>query len=394
VTKKAIPALRWNLPHQRFLWYKYQALISMMVKGAVFAMSSTEQFRIGFSGDFQDERGQLIFPDIGLHLLDGDVRLTHEFIAEYRPIYHSDQLAQYDVVISLKPRVTAESLQQVERLTAIGRFGVGYDSIDLSACTRADVAVYITPEAVRRPMAESIVVFILALSHNLVLKDRWVRQGRWAESTRRLGIEPRDRVLGTIGIGGIPSEALRLLRPFGFARVLAFDPYIDAAKFEAMEVKRTTLDDLLRQSDFVLINCPLTGETRHLIGERELGLMRPNAFLINTARGSIVDESALIRALEKGAIRGAALDVFETEPLDVNSPLLRMENVILTSHSVGWTEELFRDMGKICCGGALAVYRGEAPPNVVNREVLDRPGFRAKLDRYRRAAQKSAAHER
>jgi phosphoglycerate dehydrogenase-like enzyme len=357
-------------------------------------MNATEKFRIGFSADFRDERGNVIFPDIGRQLLEGYETLLHEFVPDYHPVYDSSQLAPYDVVVSLKPRVTAESLRGIEKLCAIGRFGVGYDNIDLAACTESDVAVYITPEAVRRPMAESIVLFVLALSHNLVLKDRWVRQGKWADSTRQLGMEPRDRVLGTIGIGGIASEALRLLQPFGFARILAFDPYLDSSRFQTMGVEQTTLDDLLRQSDYVLLNCPLTPDTRHLISRRELGLMRRDAFLINTARGPIVDEAALIEALEKGTIRGAALDVFETEPLDSDSRLMRLDNVILTSHSVGWTSELFRDMGKICCGGALAIYHGEAPPNVVNREVLDRPGFRAKLDHYRQAFRKFSAQAR
>jgi phosphoglycerate dehydrogenase-like enzyme len=357
-------------------------------------MSNRDDFRIGFSGDFRNERGDLIFPDIGLQLLDGAERVAHDFIGEYRPVYDAAQLAPFDVVVSLKPRVTAESLKGVERLTAIGRFGVGYDNIDLGACTHSDVAVYITPEAVRRPMGESIVLFILALSHNLVLKDRWVRQGRWADSTRQLGKEPRDRVLGTIGVGGIASEALGLLHPFGLREILAYDPYVDRSAFAALGAEETPLDDLLRQSDYVLVNCPLTERTRGLIGERELGLMRPDAFLINTARGPIVNEGALVHALEKGVIRGAALDVFEAEPLDPSSPLLRLDNVVLTSHSVGWTEELFRDMGRICCGGALAIAAGEPPPNVVNREVLERPGFRAKLDRYRRMARESSANAR
>jgi phosphoglycerate dehydrogenase-like enzyme len=239
-------------------------------------------------------------------------------------------------------------------------------------------------------MAESIALFILALSHNLVLKDRWVREGRWADSAGLLGMEPRDRVLGTIGAGGIATEAVRLLRAFGFARMLAFDPYLDPAKLEAMGVEPAGLDELLRQSHYVVVNCPLNAETRGLICEKELALMRPDAFLINTARGPIVEEAALIRVLEKRSIRGAALDVFEREPLPADSPLLRLDNVILTPHSIGWTEELFRDMGKICSGGALAVYHGEPPPNVVNRDVLDSPLFRAKLDRYRQASRNNA----
>src|SRR6185312_1026271 len=305
------------------------------------------QFRVGFSADFRDERGSLIFPDIGLSLLDNVPGLTYEFMPEYRAEYTPAQLQNYDVVISLKPRVTPESLVGVERLCAIGRCGVGYDNVNLAACTEKDIAVYITPAGVVRPVASSIVLFVLAFSHNLVLKDRMVRRGKWVESTRQLGTEPRGRVVGTVGLGNIAGEAVKLLRPFGVARFLAFDPYLDVAKADALGVEATALDDVLRLSDYVLINCPLTPQTRGLIGERELSLIKPTAVLVNTARGPIVDQNALIRALESGKIRGAALDVFEKEPVEPDSPSLKMDNVILTSHSVAWTEELFRDMGRI-----------------------------------------------
>jgi phosphoglycerate dehydrogenase-like enzyme len=197
-------------------------------------------------------------------------------------------------------------------------------------------------------MAESIVLFVLALSHNLVSKDRMIRDGRWVESTRALGREPRGRVIGTIGYGNIAREAIRLLRQFGPARVLAFDPYVASyVDTSQIEVELATLETVLRESDYVLVNCPLNEQTRHLIGARELSLMKPDAFFINTARGPIVDESALVNALQHHSIAGAALDVFEQEPLPAGSPLLSLDNVVLTSHSVGWTEELFRDMGRI-----------------------------------------------
>jgi phosphoglycerate dehydrogenase-like enzyme len=349
-------------------------------------MNGSNFFQIGFSADFRDDRGNLVFPDLGLDLLERDAGVRYEFLPEYQAEYTADQLAPYDVMISLKPRVTAASLRGVQRLAAIGRCGVGYDNVDVNACTEADVALYTTPVAVRRPMAESIVLFILALSHDLVRKDRMVREGRWKESTRLLGREPRGRVLGTVGLGGIASELLFLLQPFGFARLLTYDPFMERDKAWQMGVAKVELDELLRTSDYVLINCPLTAQTRRLIGARELALMKPTAFLINTARGPIVDEAALADTLARGAIRGAALDVFETEPLPPESPLCRLENVILTSHSVGWTEELFRDMGRADCEGALAIYRGEAPASVINREVLERPGFRAKLARAKGSA--------
>ncbi len=136
-----------------------------------------------------------------MSLLDGIDGLEHEFLREYRPEYVPEQLADYDAIISLKPRVTAQSLEGVSRLCAIGRCGVGYDNVDLNACTNHGIAVYITPAGVVRPVAESILLLVLALSHRLLQKDRLVRQGRWAESTQPLGREPRDRVVGTIGLG-------------------------------------------------------------------------------------------------------------------------------------------------------------------------------------------------
>lgn len=343
------------------------------------------EFRVAFSADFCNPQGQLTFPDIGLSLFQGVPHLTHEFIAGYQAEYPPAQLSGYDVLITLKPKITAGSLAGVSRLAAIGRCGVGYDNVDLDACTRSGIAVYITPGGVVRPVAEAIVLLLLALSHHLVRKDRQVRQGQWSESNQLLGREPRQRVVGTIGLGNIGCEAVRLLRVFDVERFLAFDPYASPQRASALGVEMVSLERLLRDSDYVLVNCPLTPETRGLLGTDQFALMKPQAVLINTARGPIVEEAALIDALQKGKIAGAALDVFEKEPLSVSSPLTSMDNVILTSHSVAWTEELFRDMGRIDCEGALAVYRGEAPRHVVNPEVLKSPMFLEKLARYKAA---------
>lgn len=343
------------------------------------------RFRVGFSADFLRGDGALAFPDIGLSLLEGVDGLEYEFIREYRPEYAPEQLADYDVVISLKPRVTAQSLEGVSRLCAIGRCGVGYDNVDLPACTERGIAVYITPEGVVRPVAESILLLILALSHRLLQKDRLVRQGRWAESTQPLGREPRDRVVGTIGLGNIAAEAVKLLRVLNVRRFLAFDPYASPQRAAELGVEMVPLDALLHESDYVLVNCPLTAETRGLLGAEQFARMNPDAVLINTARGPIVNEAALVEALRSGRIAGAALDVFEKEPLPPDSPLASMDNVILTSHSIAWTEELFRDLGRIDCEGALLIYRGEAPKHIVNPQVLENAMFIDKLARRKAA---------
>jgi phosphoglycerate dehydrogenase-like enzyme len=143
------------------------------------------------------------------------------------------------------------------------------------------------------------------------------------------------------------------------------------------------MEELLAQSDYLTVNCFLSAATRGLIGEAELRQMKPTAYLINTARGPIVQEAALVRALEEKWIEGAGLDVFETEPLPVESPLRKMRNVVLTPHALAWTEELARDNGMEACDNILAIARGELPASIVNKEVLQRPGFQAKLARYR-----------
>jgi D-3-phosphoglycerate dehydrogenase len=332
------------------------------------------------SADFLDEKRTLVFPDISLDSIAGSPGIRYRFLDEYFPEYQSQQLDGADVLLSLKPKVTARSLERVERLCAIGRFGVGYDNVDLAACTEHDIAVYITRQAVIRPVASSIVLLVLAASHNLIVKDRLIRRGEWVASTRALGQEPRGRVLGTVGLGNIAKEALRLLRPFEIGRLLAHDPAVSTEVARELGVTLVSLEELFQESDYVLINCPLTPETRGMIGESLLRLMKKNAVLVNTARGPIVNEAALTRVLADGAIKCAALDVFEQEPLSTESPLLQFDNTILTSHSICWTHELFRDMGREAFAGVLAIADGRPPANVVNPAVLTRPGFLRKLE--------------
>ena len=201
-------------------------------------------------------------------------------------------------MIVLTPAVTADSVSRSENLLAIGRFGVGYDAVNVDACTQADVVVFITAGAVDRSVAEATVGWMIALAHHVLIKDRLVRGGRWDARSGYMGSELRDRTLGVIGLGGIARATIDLLRGFGMRPPLAFDPLVNAATAERLGVRLVALDDLLREADFVSIHCPLNDHTRGLIGARELALMKPEAYLINTARGSIVDEDALYDALK------------------------------------------------------------------------------------------------
>lgn len=341
-----------------------------------------QKFRIGITRDFLSPDGKLVFKDIGLSLLDGAEHVEYEFFPElHRPV-KPEQLRDYDGVMSLGPRYTSESFAGADRLIAIGRFGVGYEMIDLQAATAANVAIFITPDGVRRPVAESVLTLMLALSKKLLIKDQLTRAGRWREHFHHVGTLIGGRTLGIIGVGNIGAEVVRLIKPFEM-RVLAFDPYASREVCDALGVQLVDMDTLLRESDFVSVNCPLTEETRHLVGAREFALMKPTAYFINTARGPIVDQQALTTALKSSQIAGAGIDVFEVEPVPPDEPLLQLESVIVAPHAICFTDEALRDNGRGDCQGLLACAQGEAPPHVVNKEVLSKPEFQAKLARFR-----------
>jgi len=339
-------------------------------------------FCVALTGDFTDADGRPKYRDTGLDVLDG-TGIELRRIAEHRPELGADQLAGMNGVIVLTPKVTAASLSQSTDLLAVARFGVGYDSVDVVACTAADVLLLIAAGAVDRSVAEATVGWMIALSHQMRTKDRLVREGRWDERSRYMGRELRDRTLGLIGCGGIGRAVLKLLNGFGMNPPLVHDPYVPTATVAGLGARAVGLDELLAGSDFVSIHCPLTDQTRGLIGARELGLMKPTAYLINTARGGIVDESALDAALREHRIAGAALDCFTVEPFTAPPRIAAHDSVLLAPHSIAWTDELFRDIGLAVCRGMLDLANGRVPRGVVNPEVLDRPGFRDKWKRLR-----------
>lgn len=342
-----------------------------------------DRFRIGLTRDFLSEQGDLVFKEIGLNLLDEIPDIEYEFIEEYLPVVMPDQIRDYDGVISLKPKYTQETFKGVERLTAIGRFGVGYEMVDLKACTDANVMLFITPDGIRRPVAGGVVTLMLALCRKLFIKDNLTRSGRWDERIFHMGTELRDQVLGAVGLGNIGSDVFRLVKPFDMKRFIAYDPYVSQDYASTLGVELVDLDTVMRESDFITINCPLTPRTQHLIGAKEFALMKPTAYFINTARGGIVDQKALTEALQNNRIQGAGLDVFEEEPISEDDPLLKLSNVIVCPHSVAWTDEAFRDNGILDCKGMIKTMRGEVPDHVVNKEVLEKEELKTKLMRYR-----------
>lgn len=345
-----------------------------------------EIFRVGLTRDCLGLDGKPTFDPVALEPLKHARGVEFEFIDEYTPSITQQQAARYDAIVVQKPRVERASLTGNDRrLGVVARFGVGFDAVDVGACTEAGVMLTNTPDGVRRPVATIILLFILALSHKLFVKDRITRDGRWNERTNHMGEGLSGKTVGSIGVGSIGREAFRLLAPLGMTHI-GHDPYAKQADMDEIRLKLVDRDTLLRTSDFVCINTPLSEETRHLVGARELGLMKPTAYLINTARGPIVDEKALYQALRARKIAGAALDVFDQEPTPPDNPILKLDNVIVTPHSLCWTDECFRGIASSAIGSILSVARGEAPVNVVNRDVLAHPDVRALLAARRKAA--------
>ena len=341
-------------------------------------------FRVALSADFRKPDGSPSFPEFDLSPLEQRPNLDFFFLEPEAEI-SAAQLADVDALILLAPRVGAGSLTPKGRLSVVARFGVGYDNVDLDACSANDVAVVITPDGVRRPVAVSILTLVFALAGKLFVKDRIARRGPagWAEKTAHNGVGLVGLTLGSIGVGNIGAELFRLARPLDM-RFIAHDPYADPALAQELGVVLTDLDRVFRESDFLCINCPLSPETHHLVNRRRLGLMKPSAFLVNTARGPIVDQAALTEVLQAGGIAGAGLDVLEQEPPDADDPLLSLDNVILAPHALCWTNQLFSGSGAADVRAVLAVMGGQAPHGIVNRDVIERPGWQARLSDYAR----------
>src|SRR5262245_27574841 len=254
-------------------------------------------FRVAFTGDFYDETGKPKFDDLGLGVFERQPHIVVANFHRHEPVIQPDQIGGAHGVVVLTPRVTGHSIEGCSDLLAIGLFGVGYDTVDVEACTRSDVLAMIAAGAVNRSVAEATIAWMLSLTHHVLAKDRIARTGRWEERTRYMGCELRDRTLGVIGLGGIGRHLVALLQGFGMRAPLAYDPWVAPGLLQSLGARPVALDDLLSTADFVSIHCPLNQSTRGMIGARELGLMKRNAYLLNTARGGIVDEDALIAAL-------------------------------------------------------------------------------------------------
>ena len=275
-----------------------------------------------------------------------------------------------DAIITWGAQITRRVMEALPKCKVIVRYGVGFDTIDVDAATDNDILVVNVPDFCWEEVSNHAITLLLACAKKLALLNDLTKQGLWAESKRAQA--PMGSIygqtLGIIGCGNIGRMTARKAQCFGL-KILGYDPYVDKSLARESGITLVSLPELLKESDFVSVHTPLNEETWHLIGEKEFKQMKPTAYFINTSRGSVVDEPALIKALQEKWIAGAALDVFEKEPVDSDNPLLKMDNVVVTPHSASYSDVAFKRLRTSVGQEAARVLSGRWPKNVVNKTV-------------------------
>lgn len=327
--------------------------------------ASGPPWKVAVTGDYAEADGSTIYGDIGLDQF-AQHGIEWSLVATDGAPLRGEELEGYDALVLLGSLALGEEqLEGVTTLRHVARFGAGYDQVDLAACDARGITVTNAPTGLRVPMAHTALTFLFALAHNLLPKDHLVREAQWERKADYRGPGLATATVGMIGLGGIGQETVRQLRALDLD-VVAWNRSPRPEFCEEVGIQQLALDEVLERSDYVILTVSATPETRHLIGERELGLMKSSAALINIARGSVVDEKALITALDEGIIAAAGLDVFEVEPLPADSPLIGMENVVLAPHSLCWTKDFTENTAAEMRGEVIALATGGRPRNVVN----------------------------
>jgi D-3-phosphoglycerate dehydrogenase / 2-oxoglutarate reductase len=271
-------------------------------------------------------------------------------------------------VLTYGGQITRRVLAGLPRCLVVIRYGIGYDTVDVEAATDNHILVVNIPDFCFEEVSNQAIALLLGCAKKMVFLDNLVKNGNWArakQSQAPMG-SVQGQVCGIIGCGNIGKATARKAACFGL-QVLGYDPYLDPALAAEEGIRLVDLPTLLGQSDYVLLHTVLNRETRHMIGEAQLKMMKTSAYLINTARGAVIDEAALIRALNEKWIAGAGLDVFEQEPIDPGNPLLKMENVIVMPHSASFSDAAFERLRQNVGQEAVRVLSGKWPRNVVNK---------------------------
>ncbi len=307
------------------------------------------------------ETERRLLAEIGAHLEARQCRTEDEVLSLARDA---------DGVIAASAPLSRRVIEGLERCKVIMKYGVGLDNIDLAAATERDIVVGHTPYFCGEEVATNAMTLLLAAARKLIPLHLGVKEGVWAEGKR--AVQPvhslEDKTLGLVAFGNIARRVARMAKGM-LLRVAAYDPYLETEVFEGHGVLQTDLQTLLRESDFVSVHTPLTAETRHMFGEGEFRMMKPEAFFINTSRGAVVDERSLYQALTDGWIAGAALDVLEDEPANPKNPLLSLDNVIFTPHSSSLTQEAFSSMHQMIGEDMVGALTGRWPRYLANPDV-------------------------
>lgn len=307
-------------------------------------------------GSYREE--EEVLRDVGARLEILQLSSEEEAIA---------RLAEADgIIVNLFP-LTARVIESLSRCRVISRYGVGYDNVDVEAATRKQIWVARVPDYCIEEVSDHALALMLACVRNVAFRDRRIREGRWNLHREQPTHRIVGRTLGLIGFGAIARCLLRKVAGLGLARVLVFDPLVEASAVRKEGGAPADLRTVLADSDFLSIHAPLSPETKGMIGPQELRLMKRTAILVNTARGPLVDESALAAALSEGRLCAAGLDVFEKEPLSADSPLRRLDNVVLSDHAGWFSEESVSELKTKAARNVAAVLRGGPPVYPVNQ---------------------------
>ncbi|NLC58740.1 MAG: D-glycerate dehydrogenase [Armatimonadetes bacterium] len=286
-----------------------------------------------------------------------------------------DKIGELDGILALlTDRMDAAVMDRAKKLKVIANYAVGFDNVDVPAATERGILVTNTPGVLTETTADLAFTLLMATARHIVPSDRYTREGRWKTwgPMLFLGQDIHHAALGLIGLGRIGAEVAKRARGFDM-RVRYFDPIRNEEAERRLGIEYADLDTILKESDFVSLHTPLTPETRHLIGARELALMKPTAILINTSRGPVVDQKALYEALKNRTLYAAGLDVFDVEPVPKDEPLLSLDNVVAVPHIASASFATRTRMATLAAENLLAGLRGTQPPTPVNPEVLSAP---------------------
>lgn len=272
------------------------------------------------------------------------------------------------LIVGFAP-VNRQVIETLQCCRVISRYGIGVDMVDVKAATEKGIMVANVPDYCIDEVSTSTIANLLCLNRHLISQDRLVHAGRWAWPDEPYPLRLLGQVLGIVALGNIGRAVARKALGLGL-QVIAHDPYVAQDQLGDLDIRLVGLEELLRTADYVSLHCPLTPQTRHLIGAAQLAMMKPTAYLINMARGPVVDQAALYQALVHGTIAGAALDVLEKEPPAPDEPLLKLNNVILTPHAASVSEEAARQLRQETARNVVVALEGGIPRSVVNRREL------------------------